>query len=254
MNRNTYIDGTIQDALDNGYGMGFDIVQLKYDGNWCRMVSSGNYQQYFSDTDRQCLVTSFSLPNCTLIGELMRGTQWAKNSERHGKFFIFDLWERDGQVQNTPYSRRYAKLRIMSPLLPENYIIVRNYRLQERQAVWDTFVEGSGYEGVVYRRSTGPIGDQIIREKKVFTLDGQVTGFVEGEGKHQGRLGALEVKIFSTGATTTVGNGFNDAMRQEIWGDRPSFLGRWLEFQANAVFASGATRHSRFLRWREDKA
>lgn len=240
--RNIYVDGTHAEAL----AAGMDIVQLKMDGWFCKMLSSYGHQTYHSDTDREFMTSQYPIPDGIYVGEMMRGTQWAKHPERHGKFFIFDVGVTGA------YGLRYQYLRSLSPNLPAHFQIVQNYRARERDVVWAEFVEKQGYEGLVYRSSTGLPGDRIFRDKRVFTLDGIVIDIEPGQGKHSGRMGKLVVRL-KDGTTTKIGNGYSDDQRQ-LAADHPeTVLGRWMEFEANAVFASGNVRHGRFVRWREDK-
>lgn len=250
--RQKYIDGTYEQAVKDGY----DLVQLKYDGHWCRCVSVDGCQTYYSDTDREFPNTDTvhqELPDGTYIGEYMRGTQWSKREDRHGKFFVFDLWEApEVVIHGLTYRSRLAYLRQLARFFPEHWRLVDNYRIAERNVLWSSFVEKYGYEGLIYRRLSGLLDDTLIREKRVFTLDGRVIGFGPGEGKHDGRVGTVFVRLPS-GIEAAVGNGWDDKTRQEMQDNPSAFLGRVMEFSANAVFESGNVRHGRFVRWREDR-
>ena len=246
--RNEYIDGTYEDALKRGC----DIVQLKFDGWWCRMVARENTLTYYSETGRPFLTEFASLPDCELIGEYMRGTQWAKQDGREGTFYIYDVISMSGQPVSNVYMLRYALLRRFSPFLRPKWDIVLNYRIQEFHAVWAEFVDKRGYEGVVFRTSTDSLDARLIRQKKEITLTGIVVAIEEGIGKHTGRLGTCSVRI-ENGPITKVGNGFSDAEREEYWSHPERCVGRTMEFRTNKVFTSGNVRHGRFLRWRDDK-
>ena len=63
-----------------------------------------------------------------------------------------------------------------------------------------------GFEGLVLRQS-----DHWIKVKPEETHDVAITGFVEGKGKHLGRLG------YVTTDKGAVGAGFTDAERQLLW-------------------------------------
>lgn len=106
--RSKYKDGTYADAVAEGY----DLFQLKYDGNWCVCESSDGLQDYYSDTYRRVGVQETPWSDCPsglFIGELMRGTQWSTDPSRRGRFFVFDYLL--GETDSTPYMRRYAYLR-----------------------------------------------------------------------------------------------------------------------------------------------
>lgn len=245
--RNKYRDGTFEDAKSSGY----DIIQLKYDGNWCACITGTNEQSYYSDTYR-LFKTEYgpSIPG-TFIGELLRGTQWSRDPSRQGRYFVFDVLETGDGPMNLPYADRYRWLRMNTMKLPPHWQIVQNYRMVSQPAVWQQYVIENGFEGVVYHKSTALPGAELIREKRVFTLDGTAVALVPGEGKHDGRLGAI-VFIQDNGVKATVGNGFSDDERQHIFDNPDLYIGRKGEFTANAVFESGNVRHARFVRWRDE--
>ena len=63
-----------------------------------------------------------------------------------------------------------------------------------------------GFEGLVLRQN-----ENWIKVKPEETHDVAITGFVEGNGKHLGRLG------YVTTDKGAVGAGFTDAERQLLW-------------------------------------
>jgi ATP-dependent DNA ligase len=250
--RPKYIDGNRAVALQYRC----DIVQLKYDGWWCKAHVANGEITYFSETGRIFLVTTeaTAVPSGVYIGEFMRGTQWAKRPERHGRFFVHDIWERNGFPADGPYGSRYRTLRQLSMSFPATWHVVQNYRIAERDAVWRHFVEGpEAFEGLVYRRSDGLFDATIVRDKRVITLDGIVVGMEEGDGKHSGRMGALKVQL-KDGTVTSVGNGWSDDDREFAMLHVDRWIGKCLEFTCNLVFESGNVRHGRFVRWRDDKS
>lgn len=246
--RNNYLDSTLEKAQAGGY----DITQLKYDGWWTKAVVIGDETTYHSETGRPFATASgFGLDGCILIGEFMRGTQWSQAEDRKGLFFVYDIWALFGEpIVNETYIQRYKMLRTLK--LPSVYRLVNCFRTTEFDAVWQRYVLNEGYEGVVFRRSDSRVDAPILRLKQQHTLEGVITGFRPGVGKHEGRLGSLEVTL-DTGAMAVVGTGFSDDERDHFWSNRPFFLGKRCEFVANAVFDSGNVRHARYVRWREDK-
>ncbi len=243
--RSRYKDGTHADALAEGY----DTIQLKYDGNFCYCRSDDNVQDYFSDTNRHFAQGIEPCPDGIYVGEYMRGTQWSEHFK--GAFFVFDMLPPNESASFIDRYRRLQNLRV-NPGFPVHWVLVRNYRIADRDYLWQHNVIEHGYEGLVYRRSRDPLGSPLIREKRTFTLDGRVIRFNPGEGKHEGRLGSLVVLVDS-GAEVTIGSGWNDEEREYIYHNMDRYLGKWCEFTANAVFQSGNVRHARFVRWRTDK-
>ena len=70
----------------------------------------------------------------------------------------------------------------------------------------------------------------LMKVKKMNTLDLEIIGFEEGEGRLAGTLGAILVR-YKDGNTVKVGSGFSDEMRKHIWSDPNSFLFRIAEIQ-----------------------
>lgn len=70
----------------------------------------------------------------------------------------------------------------------------------------------------------------LMKVKKMNTLDLEIIGFEEGEGRLAGTLGAILVR-YKDGNTVKVGSGFSDELRKHIWSDPNSFIYRVAEIQ-----------------------
>ena len=93
-------------------------------------------------------------------------------------------------------------------------------------------------DGLVLRQGT-----RWIRCKPVRTFDVTVIGIQPGQGKHLGRMGALETVMGK------VGTGFTDIEREEL----ANCIGRVIEVSCLELTADGKFRHPRFIRLRPDK-
>ncbi len=249
-NRNMYLNGDITEARANGY----DIVQLKYDGWWTKAIFGPTAVEFYSETGRPYngAGPSPDMVGCVLIGEMMRGTQWSTDDSRRGKFFVYDISSAHGTAtRDLTYIQRYKVLRTLK--LPTWCILVQGFPMAQAEVIWQKYVMTDGYEGIVFRKTSSPLTDAIMRQKREYTCDGYAIGFEEGLGKHEGRLGAVVVASGENGKEGRVGTGFSDAEREEIWNNQTKFLGKPMEYTANALFESGNVRHARFVRWREDK-
>lgn len=89
--------------------------------------------------------------------------------------------------------------------------------------------------------------------KPVKTVDCIVKRVLPGEGKHLGRMGALEVGFADSDWVTRVGTGFTDAVRTEVWERSGEFVGRVAEVEYDSLAANGALKFPRFKRFRDDK-
>lgn len=77
------------------------------------------------------------------------------------------------------------------------------------------------WEGLMLRNSSVPYeykrSGNLLKIKQWHTCECKVTGYQEGLGKHEGRLGALLVDY--RGYSVSVGSGFTDQEREAIWND-----------------------------------
>lgn len=74
----------------------------------------------------------------------------------------------------------------------------------------------------------------------------EVTGYDEGSGRHEGRLGALQVKV-ADGITTSVGGGFSDAQRDSLWAAGTNLLTRKAKVKYKQKTPDGLLREPVFL-------
>jgi hypothetical protein len=101
-----------------------------------------------------------------------------------------------------------------------------------------------GHEGLVLRQD-----DHWIKVKPEETHDVAITGFVEGRGRHLGRLG------YVTTAKGAVGSGFTDAEREILWAEAKAerLVGQVIEVSCMQFTPDGQFRHPVFVRMRPDK-
>ncbi len=137
-----------------------------------------------------------------------------------------------------------------------------------------------GYEGLMIRDPDGPykFGRSTQREryllklKRKMTSEGEVVEVVEqmhnaNEAKldalgyterssHKanmiptGVMGALVLRDLKTGVVFNVGTGFTFAERQEIWKDRPKYIGKIVTYEYLPVGVKDKPRHPVFKGWR----
>jgi hypothetical protein len=84
-------------------------------------------------------------------------------------------------------------------------------------------------------------------------FDAEIVGIIPGKGKHQGRVGALQVTLPGKRAVTNVGTGLSDALRNQIEKDPLFFLGRVAKVRAQQVFPSGKMRAPSFIGFHIEK-
>lgn len=112
-----------------------------------------------------------------------------------------------------------------------------------------------GYEGAMVKNMDAPYqfkrSTAMLKVKKMETVDGKVRGFEEGKGKCKGVLGALCVEVDDV--ITSVGGGFSDKQRADLWRQRKDLIGRVAEVQYQNFTKDGRLRFPVFVKFRPDK-
>jgi len=261
----------IDSALSNVDVATHSIIQPKYDGWWCGVhiidnrcyyiTSGGDVRRWFD-----LPAVEFEGIELVMIGEYMYGTQWAQ-SHNVGGMVLHDIayMEREGvrkhDFSNSPYSHRLEMLQFFFQscnLERFNIKLIESYsaELYAQQELWQKYVLDMGFEGLVFKSPTHTFGNSFIRVKRFYTRDFVCIDVVEGGGRLKGSMGAIVGALYDNGkfvSKVSVGGGFTDVQRREIWDNKDHYIGKVFEVKAWAVFESGSMRHPNFLRWRNDK-
>jgi len=97
------------------------------------------------------------------------------------------------------------------------------------------------YEGVMIKDPDAPYKCKRVhawlKSKPFIEVTLTITGFEEGTGRNEGRLGAIICAGEDDGKDIVVncGGGFSDAQRADFWNNRNSLLGQLAEIRADAV-------------------
>lgn len=129
------------------------------------------------------------------------------------------------------------------------------------QALCNQLADEGGYDGLVLRdpngtwtRGSGTTGE-IIKIKRVLSFDLRATSWEPGQGKHDGRMGAIVVDF--RGKELRVGTGFTDEFRKAVWRDADDHEifkpGVCVEIEAMDYSSDGLLREPRFKGVRFDK-
>lgn len=251
------------DALLADYNQ-WDILQLKYDGHWCRLEfdEEGKGLGFTTGEKVEVQLQCPELAKCIVIGEHMFGTNWAKQRGREGSIVLFDIVVSDGEiVAEKAYSQRWDLLirRLETTNHPKLFRAMTK-PATEVPTIWEKFILGpQQFEGLVLRNWNQPYSASIDRAKRDIEVTYIAVGFTEGQGKHSGRLGAIQAAVpeepsiavgQSLEIVCSVGGGFTDAERIEIWNNQDKYLGREFDATGKQLFESGALRHPNFVRWK----
>ena len=112
-----------------------------------------------------------------------------------------------------------------------------------------------GHEGAMIKQNNGKYefkrSDNWMKIKPEETVDLEVIGFQKGSGKNSEILGNLLVDY--KGKECSVGTGFSDELRTEIWNNQDKYLGAIAEITFTEETDDGVMRHNRFERFRTFK-
>jgi len=239
------------------------LLQIKYDGIWAKVVILDDIATVYSKTGeyKKSFTIGRTLPITSrqpivLIGEFMFGSQWSKQRDLSGKLFIFDCLLREGEdLSQLPYKRRYVTANSICQELGEPFFIVPCYSLSKLGEFWIQLRDS--YEGIIVR-SWSSTWTAVLQKLK-FTVEDDfiITGWVEGKGKHQGRLGAFELSQYDENGklvkVMNCGGGFTDEMRDYFWGRRELTLFTVCLVSGKGRFHDGSLRNPNFERLRDDK-
>ena len=265
--------GSVADAMAHG----FDIVQPKHDGWFAEVVIKDGMANIYSRQGglKETLACPDFHGSAVLVGEFLIGTQRATSggeSRSSGTLVVFDCLSASCTVngkpddlidETTPYDLRIGVASEIISSIPWA-MLVSCRPAEHAPALWEVFVEKEDGEGIVLRRSSDPyLGATVGRVKKTVTMDYVVIRVAEGGGKNKGKAGAVVCGLYQNGRLVekvSVGGGWTDAERMELFTDTAKFIGRVLEVRGYQLFTSGSLRHPNACRgvdgrikWREDK-
>jgi DNA ligase-1 len=163
------------------------------------------------------------------------------------KLVIFDLLPVDefeaGKSSLTYKQRRYwinnvLKCRIYNHTLRNITTVDMFYEGYDHSEIskWLEYAEERDMEGIMVNLDApyqGKRTKDLIKVKKFYTYDLKVVAVEEGEGKNAGRLGAVVVDF--KGNEVRVGSGFSDELRDSIWKNPNSIIGKIIEVKYKEV-------------------
>ncbi len=136
-------------------------------------------------------------------------------------------------------------------------IVPRHYVSRDESAIkslHDKFVT-EGYEGAMIKNPDAFYkfgrGYDVMKYKSFHDVDLPIKGILEGTGKHSNKLGSFIVEY--KGTDVQVGSGLSDAIRETVWGDPDSFVGRTIEIRYQEVTPDGSLRFPTFVCFRNDR-
>lgn len=249
-----YVEGktfAITTKIDGGR-----IIALKENGQVSFYTRAG--QKYEGLVDLESEMLRLMPDNICLDGEitlLVRGNLSSKDAyketmkivrtkdkEKHGiKMLVFDAMSVSDfktQTSSMTYIQRRQMLDCMSAFGTARYfellpILYRGSDTSEITRILEEEVS-NGEEGIMINICDAPYEfkrtNGLLKVKKMQTMDLEIIGFEEGEGRLAGKLGAVLVR-YKNGNVVKVGSGFSDDLRVAIWANQSDYLGNICEVQ-----------------------
>lgn len=167
---------------------------------------------------------------------------------RRIRFMVFDMPAHRG-----PFTERIAAYHGVVSQIDQPWVrAVKQERVHSHAALMarlDRMVKDGG-EGLMLHRGDAPYrglrSDDLLKVKTHEDAEARVIAHMPGQGRHQGRLGALQVQT-REGVRFRLGTGFTDAQREH-----PPAVGEWVTYRFRGVNGSGVPRFATFLRVRPD--
>lgn len=141
---------------------------------------------------------------------------------------------------------KYLKLVRFEPeLMPSDKVLKESH---------DRWVS-QGYEGIMIKDTDALYQFKrdwsVMKYKVFFDADCKIIALQEGTGKHSGKLGSFLVDY--KGTQVNVGSGLTDTIREQIWKDPDSHIGRTIEVRYQEETPDGSLRFPTFVCFRNDK-
>ena len=173
--------------------------------------------------------------------ETMKIVRTKDKNKRGIKMLVFDAMSAEdfkSQRCDMPYKRRRTVLEELFNLHDFRYfeLLPLLYVGEDTSKITEILDEevANGEEGVMINIWEAPYEfkrtNNLLKCKKMQTLDLEIIGFEEGSGRLTDTLGAILVR-YKNGNIVKVGSGFSDELREQIWNHQLHYSGKIVEIQ-----------------------
>lgn len=192
-------------------------------------------------------------------GGMLNATVWTSRDKQKElgaelRPYIFDVVYYKGKsMEKSPYEEKLRVLREINSKVSRLQLPPTAETPAEKLNLFSKIQAGEHpltNEGVVVWKKDE---HQPTKVKFRPDLDVEVVGITPGKGKHEGRIGALQVRLPGKDAITNVGTGFSDQLRADIAKNPDAFIGRVAKVTAQQVFPSGRLRGPAFVDFHIEK-
>jgi DNA ligase-1 len=186
------------------------------------------------------------------------------------KLVIFDMFPKE-QLHNKTSLHAYKtrknqldslRYTIKDLNLPNIEVVEMVYEGTDTSKIdeWLQYSVDRDWEGLMLNKDTRyecKRTTNLIKIKRFYTMDLEVTDVQEGDGRLSGTLGALVVKYKDN--TVNVGSGYSDEQRAQIWNNHEDMIGKIIEVKYKEVTKDKKTgleslQFPVFVQIREDKS
>jgi DNA ligase 1 len=178
----------------------------------------------------------------------VRQRQPDETAWREMRFMVFDLPAHPGVFDERLQAYQDLVRRLNRPWV----VAVPQHKVESHDALQRQLkaVVRAGAEGLMLHRGDSLYravrGEDLVKLKPFDDAEARVLAHLPGQGKHAGRLGALQVET-PEGLRFRLGSGFSDALREH-----PPAVGSWVTYRYRGHHDSGLPRFATFLRERPD--
>ena len=258
----------------------------KLDGVRCLTVDGQAMSRTFKHIPNKHIYKLVSaLPN-GLDGELMcdgqpfsviTGNVMREDGESDFFYAVFDYYS------DKPYVERMAALKTLKCPKFVRKILPVEIKNEKELLEYETKCLSEGYEGCMVRAPNSPYKAGRSSEKEQFLLkikrfadsEAKILEIVEktnnenvaekdafGRSKHSSAMaglvlantmGALKVKDIKSGVEFSIGSGFNDEFRAEVWANKKKYLGQIVKYKSQEIGAKDAPRFPVYLGMRDKR-
>ena len=236
---------------------------------------------WYEGLDGELIVGSPTDPKC--FNKTTSGVM-SEDGEPNVNYYVFDqIPEYSWIKEDSPFKNRYSDLQNSMPL--DHVVLVPQKMIWNIPELEEFEQEclSAGYEGVIIKDPNSPYkyGRSTLREgymlkikryqdaeatiisvEELLSNTNEATRDELGKVKRsnakagmvpQNTLGALIVKDIKTGTEFSIGTGFDETLRKELWDNKDSITGKVVKYKFFAYGAVDKPRHPVFLGFRDKR-
>jgi len=245
----------------------YDTVELKMDGIWgvfkCNLKGDWTISSRTGKIKKEGHTVREGCWGTTIIGEFMHGSHWAHQRGWDGRFYAYDMLyhQEFGDMKDWHFIDRRVTLGLLfeDDNTPTFMHLNHSNPAGDWSAIWNGYVEGEDYEGLVFKKDKETFKDATwARMKAKAEIDYICMGFQMGgaDTKYKDTVGSIMGGLRNADgdlqAVCKVG-GLTEIQRDFFRDNVEYFIGKVFTAHGYCFYPSGAIRHAKFKVFRKDK-